>query len=57
MWSLALTYGLQALLLGYIYPKGHTGGKSDTEGLRFGLVMGILIFITYVFFLFGKFKV
>jgi drug/metabolite transporter (DMT)-like permease len=57
MWSLTLAYVLQAILLAYIYPKGYSGGKPLTEGLRFGFVMGVLIFITYAFFLYGKFKV
>lgn len=32
-----------ALLLAYIFPKGYRGGKPWAEGLRFGMVMGVLV--------------
>lgn len=36
-------YIFYALLLAYIYPIGYQGGVPLIEGLRFGLLMGLLI--------------
>ena len=31
-----------ALLMAYVYPKGYSGGSPVTEGLKFGLIIGVL---------------
>jgi hypothetical protein len=37
-----LGYVLLALLMTYLYPKGYSGGNPLPEGLRFGVLMGVL---------------
>jgi len=32
-----------SVLLAYIYPKGYRGGTPWAEGLRFGMLMGVLV--------------
>ncbi|MBW1767655.1 MAG: hypothetical protein JRF49_07320 [Deltaproteobacteria bacterium] len=39
---LLVAYFILALLMSYIYPLGYKGGKPIWEGLRFGIVIGIL---------------
>ncbi len=39
---LLLSYFILALLMSYIYPLGYKGGSPLWEGLRFGMVIGIL---------------
>lgn len=37
-----IAYLVLALLMSYIYPLGYKGGKPVLEGLRFGIIIGIL---------------
>jgi hypothetical protein len=37
-----LAYVVLAILMAYIYPFGYRGGKPAIEGLRFGLIIGLL---------------
>ncbi|MDH5680053.1 MAG: hypothetical protein OEZ36_00580 [Spirochaetota bacterium] len=39
---IALAYLILAVLMAYVYPKGYQGGKPSWEGLKFGVLMGIL---------------
>ena len=39
---LLIAYLILALLMAYIYPLGYKGGKPIWEGLRFGVIIGIL---------------
>ena len=39
---IALGYLILAVLMSYIYPKGYQGGTPVTEGLKFGIVIGLL---------------
>ncbi len=39
---LLVAYFILALLMSYIYPLGYKGGKPYLEGLRFGVIIGIL---------------
>ena len=39
---LLIAYLVLALLMAYIYPPGYRGGKPVWEGLRFGIIIGIL---------------
>jgi hypothetical protein len=37
-----LAYLVLGVLMSYIYPLGYKGGRSIIEGLRFGIVIGLL---------------
>lgn len=37
-----IAYLVLALLMSYIYPRGYQGGRPVWEGLKFGILMGIL---------------
>jgi hypothetical protein len=37
-----LAYLILGLLMAYIYPLGYKGGKPLPEGLRFGIIMGLI---------------
>lgn len=39
---LLVSYFVLALLMSYMYPLGNKGGKPILEGLRFGVIIGIL---------------
>ncbi len=39
---IALGYLVFTLIMAYIYPIGYKGGSPVAEGLRFGLLMGVL---------------
>lgn len=39
---LLIAYLILALIMSYIYPLGYKGGKPVWEGLRFGIIIGIL---------------
>ena len=44
MWAMWVLYGVNALVLPYIYSKGIEPGKPALgQGLRFGLVIGVLM--------------
>ena len=42
MQFIVLGYLILALIMAYIYPLGYKGGSSVTEGLKFGLIIGLL---------------
>ena len=42
MLFIALGYAILALLMTYIYIQGYKGGSPLREGLRFGVIMGLL---------------
>ncbi len=54
--NIAVGYLLLALLLSYIYPVGYTGGRSGSQGLRFGILMGLLIALPAAFINGGAYK-
>ncbi len=37
-----LAYMMLSILMAYIYPLGYKGGRPAVEGLRFGIVIGLL---------------
>ena len=39
--TIAIGYLLLAVLLSYTYPLGYAGGRSGSQGLRFGILMGV----------------
>ena len=53
MQFIALGYFILALILAYIYPFGYKGGSPVIEGLKFGMVMGLLWIFPFSTVLFG----
>ncbi len=41
-WMISVGYVLLASLMTYMFPLGYQGGKPAIEGLRFGLLIGLL---------------
>jgi len=41
-WIIFLAYLILGLLMAYIFPLGYKGGKPLPEGLRFGIIMGLI---------------
>jgi len=39
---LLIAYLILALFMSYMYPQGYKGGKPILEGLRFGIMIGLL---------------
>jgi len=39
---LLVAYLILAFLMSYMYPRGYKGGRPAWEGLRFGMIIGIL---------------
>ncbi len=42
MGFIALGLFILALLMAYLYPKGYSGGSPVTEGLKFGILVGLM---------------
>jgi len=42
MQHVILSYLILAILMAYIYPHGYKGGSFVKEGLRFGILMGLM---------------
>ena len=42
MGFIALAFFILALLMAYLYPKGYSGGSPAAEGLKFGVVIGLM---------------
>lgn len=53
MWAVAAGYGVLALLMAWMYPKGHEGGSAWAEGAKFGAVIGILWTVPIQLILYG----
>lgn len=49
MWGITVDYLIVALAMAWIYPKGYASGSPVAEGLRFGLIIGILVHISAAF--------
>jgi hypothetical protein len=43
LWPYFFRYAIMALVMAFIYPKGYEGGTPWLEGLRFGLLTGVLL--------------
>jgi hypothetical protein len=50
---IVLGYLVMAFLMSYIYPLGYKGGPLAKEGLRFGVVMGLLVWLSSNLVLYG----
>lgn len=53
MWAIFAGYGVLALLMAWIYPKGYEGGSPAVEGAKFGAVIGILWILPLQLVLYG----
>jgi hypothetical protein len=53
LYFIALGYFVLALIMTYIYPKGYKGGKPVIEGLKFGILMGLLWILPLSLVLYG----
>ena len=51
--SIVIGYLVLSFLLAYIYPFGYKGKSPLIEGLRFGLIMGLVIAIPSMLILYG----
>lgn len=50
---IVLGYLVLAFLMSYIYPIGYKGGPPVKEGLRFGVLVGLLVYLTTNLTLYG----
>ncbi len=48
-----LGYLVMAFLMSYIYPIGYKGGSPAKEGLRFGVLIGLLVWLSCNLVLYG----
>ena len=52
-----LGVALLAFLMSTIYPIGYKGGSPAKEGLRFGILVGLLVWVSSNLVLFGAYKI
>ncbi len=50
---IVLGYIVMAFLMSYIYPIGYKGGSPAKEGLRFGVLIGLLVWLSSNLILYG----
>jgi len=55
--SIVLCYLVMAFLMSYIYPVGYKGGSPVKEGLRFGVLIGLLVWLSSNLLLYGAHNV
>lgn len=53
IWAYAVAYFAEAFFMYMIYAKGYKGGSPIMEGFRFGFVIGLFIYIPYMFMTYG----
>lgn len=57
IWTFAVANFTQAFFMYLIYSKGYKGGSPVMEGFRFGIVIGLFIYIPYMFMTWGSMPV
>lgn len=57
LWAIVVAQFLQALFLAWIYPKGYKGGSPAKEGFMFGIAIGLLTSVPYVFYIWAQYPV
>lgn len=57
MWAIIVGCVTYAFFLSLIYPKGYKGGSPVSEGMKFGIYIGLLMSVPYVFFFWASYKV
>jgi len=53
---IVIGYIVAAILLAFIYPIGYKGGDPVKEGLRFGILIGLIMTLPMALILFGVYK-
>lgn len=53
---IVIGYLILAFMMSYIYPLGYKGGPFIKEGLRFGVILGLLYTLPRAFILAGVYK-
>lgn len=53
IWAFAIANFAQAFFMYLIYSKGYSGGSPLTEGLRFGVLIGLFVTIPYILYTWG----
>jgi len=53
IWSVALGYLVVGFVMAYMYPKGHEGGSPLAEGLKFGVLIGLVWWLPTQLVLYG----
>ena len=54
LWAIIVGGFVEAFFLAWVYPKGYAGGSPAKEGLMFGLLIGLLMSVPYVFFMWAS---
>jgi hypothetical protein len=54
LWAIIVGGFVECFFLALIYPKGYSGGSPAKEGFMFGLLMGLLFSVPYVFFMWAS---
>jgi hypothetical protein len=54
LWAMIVGCFLEAFFLALIYPRFYKGGSSAKEGFMFGLLIGLLTSVPYVFFIWSS---
>jgi len=57
LWAIIVANLFQALFLAWIYPKGYKGGSPAKEGFMYGIYMGLLLSVPYVFYIWAQYPV
>lgn len=57
IWAFGVANFTQAFFMYMIYAKGYKGGSPMFEGIRFGIVIGLFVYIPYMFMTWGFMKV
>ncbi len=53
-WAILSQYGILAFLMAFLFPRGFRRGNPLKDGIRFGLIIGVLVYMTQGFQLFGQ---
>ena len=57
LWAIIVANLLEAFFLSWIYPKGYKGGSPAKEGFMYGIYMGFLMSVPYVFYIWAQYPV
>lgn len=57
LWAIIVANLLEAFFLSWIYPKGYKGGSPAKEGFMYGIYIGLLMSVPYVFYIWAQYPV
>ena len=57
LWAIIVANFLEALFLAWIYPKGYKGGSPAKEGFMYGIYIGLLMSVPYVFYIWAQYPI